>query len=643
MKCPSEAIQRTIQAAIPNPPMSVDSWLENTEGVVLPERGNAFPGPISLNRTPYLKKPLQLFTDYGVERIGFCAARQVAKTTYLTIILGYIIDYDPGPTLLFYPTQALGKSFSKDRLQPVILNTPRLAQHIGPRPDDWQLAAYTLDRMTVRFGHAGSELGGRSHPIRYLLKDETSAMTSSSSANADDTTSAFWNRRILEVSTPSSGTDNMWRFLGLRGIEGKTGEQLWDTDAWEPVFTTTVLFYYVPCPHCSKMIQFLWRQVKWPKDCAIREIPKLGYYICQECEGEIRDYHKAEMLSRGEWLPHEKQRDQVLGKWVGFHLNKMYGPWDSCTFGAVAHAGLRARLSRDPEVIGRFVNNFLALPYSYQQEQIELVGETAFTANQLTYHRNTIPDKCRVLTVGIDVGKETASRIHYVVQGFGPGSLSWRIAWGKVNDLLELEAYIREVSFQHPVAGKMVILCGAMDSRYNKSEVLAFCRRFRNRIFPIQGERQVKADPTKLGTEPHKAFYPERDEKGKPLPTSMIGYRINTVYWKQFLYSRMNRAHGQEPSFFFPVERDSEFERHLASEHEVLTRKRGTSELQRAWVVKPGYEANHYLDATIYGLAIASVFGLNVHAEDGKVYTGIKAETPKAEGRQAMQFPRMQF
>jgi len=307
----------------------------------------------------------------------------------------------------------------------------------------------------------------------------------------------------------------------------------------------------------------------------------------------------------------------------------MYGPWDSCSFGSIAHAGLRAKLSQDPEVLGRFINNFLALPYSLKHETVDLIDEEAIGKSVLGYDRNTIPEECRVLTIGIDIGQQTASRVHWIVQGFGAKGFSWRIAWGILDDLYQMEAYIRNTVFNHPSAGQMVILCGAADSRYNKPEVIRFCKLFRNRIFPIQGERRIMASIGNTLALPHKPYYPERDANGKALPDSMVGYRINTVYWKQWLYGRINCLHNQPQTFFFPRERDETLERHLRSEEEVLKRKKGSAEIQRAWQLKKGYAQNHYLDATVYGIAIADAIGILNHAEDGDIYTGIR-QTQKA-------------
>ena len=54
-----------------------------------------------------------------------CAA-QLGKTELLLNILGYFMAYAPAPILVMQPTLDMGQTFSKDRLAPMIRDTPVL-------------------------------------------------------------------------------------------------------------------------------------------------------------------------------------------------------------------------------------------------------------------------------------------------------------------------------------------------------------------------------------------------------------------------------------------------------------------------------------------------------------------------------------
>jgi phage terminase large subunit GpA-like protein len=227
----------------PRPHLNFDEWVESDNGIVLSSRSSSIPGPLRLHQTPYLRAPLQAFNNPGIHRIYFCGGTQVSKTTFLFCILGYIIDYDPGPTMLVYPTMDTAKSISKDRIQPMIQDCPNLRRHLTGAVDDFQLLAYTFDRLTVRFAWSNSESATRSHPIKYLLKDELSAFAPGASSAADQRVKTFWNHKIVSTSTPMHESDPMWHEMGLeQRDENAKGETLFDTSAWKPTGPTTVCF-----------------------------------------------------------------------------------------------------------------------------------------------------------------------------------------------------------------------------------------------------------------------------------------------------------------------------------------------------------------------------------------------------------------
>lgn len=606
--------------------MTVDEWAESEDGLYLSERNSAIPGRVDFNLTPYMRFPLRLFTDPMVDRIGGCWGTQSGKTTVMWACLGYVIDQDPGPAMMMVPTEAFGKSVSKDRLQPLILDCPSLRRHMTGRADDFGLLSYAFDRMTVRFAFAESAVSVRSHPVRYLFKDESSAVDAATWAEADSRTKTYWNRKILEFSTPRLVQDSIWSYLGLKVRENVKGVTLSSQD-YEAKSLTSVYFHYVPCPHCGHFQRLEFTGIRWNPDSAVRDLDGQGWYECENprCKGKITDADKPAMLAKGEW-----RSDNPGGRWVGLHLNSLYAPWDSCRFGVIAAAYLRAKMSGDPDQEATFIRDYLALPYNHEAAGTVLVDETAIEKRHQAYLRNQVPAPVKVLIVGADVRE---MQVHWVVQGWGANSESWRIAWGILPDIPAFEDWARSAQWVHATDGPMSLTAGGIDSRYKSHEVIEMCKRLRF-MRAIRGEDEI-VDPRKRTPVPWRTIILDRDARGKPIVGGMQGYRVNTMFFKEMLYQRINRTDEKTPDLWhLPADRDEVYERHLQSEHEIIERERGSGKLRKKWVVRKGFDANHYLDCEVYGMAIAHAYKLFYLQADAPVLMGYltprKAEAPGA-------------
>ena len=299
-------------------------------------------------------------------------------------------------------------------------------------------------------------------------------------------------------------------------------------------------------------------------------------------------------------------------------------------------------MTGDPEIQAEFVNNYLALPFDYAQAGVEMIRQETITKNvDAGYRRNQVPAEVRVFTLGADVQK---NECYWVVLGWGIGSELWIIDWGIEADMHAVKTYTEDTRWTHPEGVQMAIPVGAIDARYNRKNVIDLCKEFQL-LKPIQGEGVIY-QPKSAGYLPYKAHAVELDHKGKALPGSLIGYRINTTYWKQWLYSRINSK--KDKKFHLPADRDEKFERHLRSEHEVPRRKRGSVAIEKVWEVRPGYDQNHWLDCVIYGCAIAAITGVFDLQKDTPVITGIAEEKRKVKsksvsGGNQMNFGRMKF
>ena len=102
----AKKLQNTIAKALeglkPPEDLTVSEWAEKKRR--LSSESSAEPGPWRTSRTPYLKEPMDAFTDPSIRRIVMVAASQVGKSEFINNTIGYIMDEDPGSILFIHPT-----------------------------------------------------------------------------------------------------------------------------------------------------------------------------------------------------------------------------------------------------------------------------------------------------------------------------------------------------------------------------------------------------------------------------------------------------------------------------------------------------------------------------------------------------------
>ena len=91
-------------------------------GVGCPE-----PGPWRTDRTPHLREPMECLSARSPwRRVVLMFGSQTGKTEVGLNWLGYIIHWRPAPTLLVQPTLEMAKRLNRQRLEPLLRDTPEL-------------------------------------------------------------------------------------------------------------------------------------------------------------------------------------------------------------------------------------------------------------------------------------------------------------------------------------------------------------------------------------------------------------------------------------------------------------------------------------------------------------------------------------
>jgi phage terminase large subunit GpA-like protein len=516
------------------------------------------------------------------ETIVIPKAAQVGATEVLNNICGYFIAEDPSAVLVIQPTLELAEAWSRDRLAPMLRDTPALRGLVkDPRARDSgntvKHKEYPGGRLTVV--GANSPTGLRARSIRVVLADEIDSYPPSVGAEGDPLTLAsarqrtFWNRRTILASTPlHRQTSVIWREW-LRSDRRQ---------------------YHVPCPHCQHDQVLCWSGVRWDKGADGAHQPDTAAYACEECGTLWTDVERWAALARGRWIA------EVPGALVvGFHISGLMSPW--LTLEIIVREFLRAK--DDPYLLQVWSNTMLGEPF---EEAKEFIAASGLIPRCEPYGPEGVPDAIRLLCGGVDTQDD---RLECSVVGFGPRNESWLIThevlfgdpalpqiWEELDQFLRLQ-FLRQDGRLMRIAA-----CCIDSGGHHAASVFGFCRAHRHRrIFPTRGI----AGPRPIWTgRPSRAGYKGSDRV----------YLIGVDTLKDQLYSRL-RIDKPGPGYVhFPTVDgiDERYFEQLVSEH-VVTRKR-EGRAFRQWILPP-HRHNEALDCFILAMAACRATGARLDGD----------------------------
>jgi phage terminase large subunit GpA-like protein len=158
----------------PRPLTTVSAWSDKYR--ILTSKGSGEPGQWRTDRTPYLREILDaLSVNSPAQRIVLMFAAQLGKTEVGLNWIGYVMQHAPGPMLTVLPTLEVRKRWVRQRLDPLLTETPviralfdaRRARDAGNAED---MKDFPGGMLVI--GGANSPASLASMPIRYVLCDE---------------------------------------------------------------------------------------------------------------------------------------------------------------------------------------------------------------------------------------------------------------------------------------------------------------------------------------------------------------------------------------------------------------------------------------------------------------------------------------
>lgn len=516
-------------------------------------------------RAPYQRGIMDAINDPAIREIWCMKSAQVGWTEILNNVIGYFVHQDAAPMLLVQPTLEMAEAWSKDRLAPMIRDTPALRDRIADaRARD---SGNTLLHKKFTGGHltvagANSPAGLASRPIRIVLFDEVDRFPSSAGAEGDPISlgkkrsTTFWNRKMLAGSTPT--------IKGSSRIESGFD-------------SSDQRYYFVPCPHCDEFQRLIWPQVRWPEDR-----PDAAVYVCQHCGAEIEEAAKQTMLQRGEWRASKPTRDIA-----GFHISELYSPWS--TWGDMASSFLKAK--RLPETLQTWINTSLGETWEEKGDTVEAAG---LLGRREAYTANSVPPGVLMVTAGTDVQDD---RLETTIWGWGIEEEAWRLEhivlrgdpaggqlWADHDEILRRR-------FRTDDGRELVIEACAVDSGGHFTEqVYRYCHaRKRFRVWAIKGISGAG-----------RLVWPKKASRGKKLRVDLWPIGVDTI--KDVIYGRLRKVTEPGPGFIhFDATTDEGWFEQLTSETVVFRVVQGRR--IRQWKPRSTGIRQEGLDTTVYAYA----------------------------------------
>jgi phage terminase large subunit GpA-like protein len=593
----------------PEPILTVTQWAEKHR--ILNTKGSAEAGPYRVNRTPYLRKPMDCMSARSTYmRVPFMKASQIGASEAGFNIVGYYMDMVPCPIFYLMPTIQTMERKVKQTVDPMIEDCATLQAKVGKkRSKDGgnTLSQKDVPGGTAFFGGANSAASLASVPARVAVADEADRYPGD--VDGEGSPLALLERRMLTFGSrkklfiPSTPTID-----GASVIQGEYE----DTDQNE---------YWVPCPHCMQLQTLEFAQLIWEKG-----VYKDVHYKCIHCEKKIYNHHKTFMLQedkseyipghpdegRARWLAKypEKSRPEVIGFWLSalyspdgwYSWTEMAEEWDKC--------------ENDEPRKKAFINTILGMPF--KEKGIAPPWQQLFErAQENQIERNQVWQSTAFITAGVDV---QGNRLEIDIVGWQKGRISQQIdyrvlmgdptkedVWEQLSDILnetwEFEAFD---GAQADKRGRIGIRKMCIDANYASDHVHTFARKHGiKRVVPIQGRENLEMpySAPKITT---------KTEQGKNVKRGKV-WPVGTSYLKELLYGWLRleiKEDGEVPKgFCHLLPMPEHYFRGMTAEERSPVRNKQTNAIKYKWNKK--YERNEPLDCRIYAMAAAFMLGFD--------------------------------
>lgn len=475
----NKAMQKALAGMTPPDDLTVSQWAEAKRR--LSAESAAEPGPWRTERTPYLREPMDAFTDPKVRHIVMVAASQVGKSEFLNNCIGYIIDEDPGSILFVHPTTIDAQEYSKLRIAPMLRDSPALRNKVSPAKsrdskNTILQKSYPGGILTMCGSTEAHALASK--PIRYVFGDERDRWATSAGNEGDPWDLAmarqttFYNAKAVEVSTTT--------IKNASAIEAA-------------YYTGTMERWNSKCPHCGEYHEIRWADIRFEYDeiiVAHKKTYKVKniYYTCPGCGCVSTEIQMKRAPAK--WIAEnpEAYAQGTRSFWLNAFVSQ-WASWESIVLKYLNAVGNTKKM----QVV---FNTCFGEPW---EDRGDIEDEDSLMARREDYGKNAddlpveLPAGVLVLTAGVDTQDD---RMEYEIVGHGHFGETWGIekgivmgrpdddaTWQKLDEMV----FDRVLRFENGV-GLRVSMSFVDEGGHFTMDVRQQCRaRIGKKVFCIKG------------------------------------------------------------------------------------------------------------------------------------------------------------
>ncbi|MCD8201265.1 MAG: phage terminase large subunit family protein [Clostridia bacterium] len=592
--------------------LTVTQWAERERR--LSTESSAEPGIWRTSRTPYLRAPMDAFTDPKIRRIVMVAAAQVGKSEFINNCIGYVIDQDPGSILFVQPTTIDAKDYSKLRIAPMIRDCPSLADKVAaPKSRD---SGNTVLQKTYPGGiltMCGSTEAHAlaSKPIRYVFGDERDRWALSAGSEGDPWDLAmarqttFYNAKAVETSTPTIKNSS--------AIEASYSQGT--MERWKS-----------KCPHCGSYHEIRFSDIRYEydkKEVNHKTTYKVGkiFYACPSCGCVSDELTMKRQPAKWEADNPSAYENGIRSFWLTAFVSQ-WASWESIILQYLDAIGN----SRKLQVVYNTCFGEL------WEDRGDLEDEDSLMARREDYGTCEdgtpveLPDGVLLLTAGVDTQDD---RMEYEVVGHGHFGETWGIekgvilgrpdeaeTWRKLDEMV----FNRVFHFRDGI-GLRQSMSFVDEGGHFTQDVRLHCReRIGRKVFCIKGI----GGPDKPYTAPPKK---QKIVVNQITLGTCWQYQIGVDSGKQIIMDNLSVQTPGQKYCHFP-RRDDYGERYFAGL--LSERLEYDASKKQPWIWKklPGHERNEVLDCRNYAMAALKALPHSLDEIDRKLKAarGVKVE-----------------